>query len=196
MSGTALQTGDAKMDAGSVKSACPSNPVSMTRKTRWKRRGISDLRKRLIIGSVLVVLCLLVVLIVRSGSRDTAAMGPDGPFASALAQAFPEADVSRIETRYDPDGEMPLGATLHLPAHLLESSQAFVDPFARLGSEFGGAERTLSGVELGARLERVANEMLPADLPRCHTYDIGQLSPQSDDAARTRALHIHLNPGC
>lgn len=140
-----------------------------------------------------LALGLVALLILQSG-RGEAVIGPQGPFAQALYSAFPEADLQRIETVEADD--LPIAATIHLPAHLIEPSHGFGDPFYRLGAQFGGTERTLSGVELAERMSRLSAAVLPEDMPRCHTYKVGAISSDPEAPRRTRALHIHLHPGC
>lgn len=173
-----------------VASSSPSGSRSLARKNRWKRRGGRSYSRFTALGvALLACICVLVVLRFGSGEAST---GPDGPFAQAVYEAFPEADAERIETIYD--GDLPVAATLHLPAHLIK--QRFADPFARLGAEFGGAERTLSGIEMASRIERVAQTVLPDDMPRCHTYEVGDVTVLAGGLRRTRALYLRLNPGC
>ena len=173
-----------------VASARPSGSSSLTRKNRWKRRGGPKYSRFAALGVALLA-CISVLAVLRFGAGE-ASTGPDGPFASAVFDAFPEADAERIETYYN--GDVPVSATLHLPAHLLK--QGFGDPFARLGTEFGGAERTLSGIEMASRLERIASAVLPADMLRCYTYDVGDVTVLAGGLRRTRALYLRLNPGC
>lgn len=181
--------------APGVASARLSDPVSMTRKNRWKRRGGSKTKSRAAVFGGVLGICILAAVLLGTNNGE-ATRGPDGPVAQVLIEAFPEADASKIAVQYDADGTTPLSAMLDMPAHLIEPGLAFGDPFARLGSEFGGAERSLSGVEMGARMHRVARAVLPEGMLSCHTYKVGDITSAPEAPSRTRALHIFLNPGC
>ena len=182
-----------KSDQDGVAAAKLSSANSLRRENRWKRRS-GSLQAKLILTVFGCVLVGFIAAAILSPKAEVTHQGLENPFANAVFQAFPEADSTKIVTMYDDD--LPRSATLHLPAHLIEPGQGIGNPFARLGAEFGGVERTLSGVEMASRMERIGHAVLSADLVRCHSYEIGQISSDPDAPRRTRALHLHLNPGC
>jgi len=170
-----------------------SSATSLRRENRWKRRT----QQRWLKPLLLVVGCLFLGVLAAaffSPNAKSTNQGLGSVFANAVFQAFPEADPAKIVTVHD--GDLPQAATLHLPAYLIEPGQGIGNPFARLGVEFGGDERTLPGVEMASRLEQIGQAVLPADLIRCHSYDVGEISSKPEDPRRTRILHLHLNPGC
>lgn len=160
---------------------------------RWKRRGRSRSRRRwrdaLFALLVFVVTVVAIYLLTR-----TAPPGPEGPFAEAVYTVFPEADPLTIETRYK--GDAPSTATIHLPADLIDAPRGIGDPFERLGKQFGGSGRVLRGPEMARRLEALGDLVMPADMPRCHTYEVGEISTASDSPRQMRRLYLYLNPGC
>jgi len=170
-----------------------SSMRDLSRENRWKRRGQPSLAKPLILVLGLVFIGFIAAGLFLPKSK-TRLHGLEGSFAIAVYEAFPEADPSKIVTLQEDD--LPHSATLELPAYLIEPGQGIGNPFARLGVEFGGIERTLSGVEMASRLEQIGEAVLPADLLRCHSYEIGKISSKPEDRRRTRILHVHLNPGC
>lgn len=177
----------------SVKSARPAKPRSMRRENRWKRRGVSVQNRRF--GSYAAFAFIAVaVFVILELSTKTVDTGPEGPLAKIVFEAFPEADPKRIEI-VEENG-LPSRVVMHLPSHMVEPSRGWSDPFALLGAEFGRAERTLSGVEMGKRIKQVSDALLPEGTVRCHTYDVGGISSTLEDPRRTRALFLHLNPGC
>lgn len=175
-----------------IKSARPSGRASMTRKNRWKRRGIKKSNRRMVIAGGWALVAIISLIAIQLSSRETAFV-PEGEFAQAVYEAFPEADPQRITTVVT--DSVPQSAMLHLPSHLIEPALGS-DPFQALGSQFGGAERTLSGVEMASRIEQIAGLMLPADVPRCYTYKVGGISSPPEAPRQTRVLHLRLNPGC
>jgi len=177
----------------SVVSPHLSSTGSLKRENRWKRRR----QYSWVNLFALAIGCLFIGFLAASifaPKAKTTLHGLETPFAKAVYAAFPEADPAKIVTVHD--GDLPLMATLHLPAHLIEPEQGIGNPFARLGGEFGGDERTLPGAEMASRLEQIGHASLPADVPRCHSYDIGEISSKPKDPRQTRILRLHLNPGC
>lgn len=170
---------------------------AFSRKNRWRRRGTRNSGRKVYrlaaLGVCSVAGLALLVWSILPAPLDKSL---NGPFAQALVKAFPEADAARMTLIYgevDGLGELPVSATLHMPAFLLGSREAS-DPFTRLGLEFGGDKQVLSGAELGERVSRVVDSVLPEDVSRCQTYEIGEAS--DGEGVSTRALHLHLNPGC
>ena len=195
MTESASKTGDdhERSEQDSVAAVKLSSTRSLRRENRWKRRD----RGRWNTPTISVFACVLLGLVfaaILAPKAETTRHGIEGEFANAVFEAFPEADPANISTLYDDD--LPRSATLHLPAYMIEPALGIGNPFARLGAEFGGVERTLSGVEMASRLEQIGQAALPSDLIRCHSYEIGEISSEPDAPRRTRALHLHLNPGC
>jgi len=176
-----------------IRSARPVNPGSLQRKNRWKRRGRSVLNRRITIFAVASLMGLALVLFFQMNS-ETQDKGPEGAVAITVYEAFPEADPQRIEVT-EKEG-LPNTVTLHLPAHMIEPSRGINNPFALLGAEFGRTERTLSGVEMAKRLEQAVGALLPSDMVKCYTYDVGAISSPPEARHRTRSLHLYLNPVC
>lgn len=181
-----------KPEPQAVSITSPSGRASMARKNRWKRRGVKKSTRRMALMLLAGLILIASLVAIQINSKDSAFV-PEGAFAQALYEAFPEADPERIET-FVVDS-VPQSAILHLPAHLIEPALGS-DPFLALGSQFGGAERTLSGVDMGTRIEAVASSVLRADVPRCYTYKVGGISSAPESPRSTRALHIRLNPFC
>jgi hypothetical protein len=176
-----------------VRTKRPVKPISLQRQNRWKRRGSSTTARRVlnVVGFVALAVAVFAVLALTSAKVDT---GPEGPLAKSVYEAFPEADPQRIDISVIND--LPSTVILHLPAHMIEPSRGLGDPFAELGARFGRAERTLSGLEMAARIEQVSAALLPDEAVKCHTYDVGGISSPPEAPRRTRALYVHLNPGC
>ena len=195
MAATVSKSNDVSLtaDPDSLSAEKPSLTSSLTRKNRWRRRGQRRRAGKIWIAVGFLCAGLLAVAMFLPKAQ-TVQLGLESPFAAAVFEAFPEADPAKILTMHD-DG-LPRTATLHLPAHLIEPGQGIGHPFARLGVEFGGVERTLSGTEMASRLEQIGQTVLPADLVRCHSYEIGEISSAPKSPRRTRILHLHLNPGC
>jgi len=171
----------------------PAEASSLKRANRWKRRA----RHKWVKQIYLVAGCLVAgfaAAAIFSPKPIKMQQGLEGPFANAIFEAFPEAEPLKIDTWYK--GDLPQIATLHLPAYLIEPDQGIGNPFARLGAEFGGVERTLSGIEMASRLEQIGDKVLSDDMLRCHSYEIGAISSEPESPRRTRILHLHLNPGC
>lgn len=163
------------------------------RSQRWKRRGKSKSRQRRLELLFAVGVFLLTVLIFYFLTR-TSDPTPEGPFAEAVYEVFPEADPLTIETRYK--GDVPSTATINLPADLIDAPRGIGDPFERLGKQFGGSGRVLRGPEMARRLETLGNAILPEGMPRCHTYEVGEISSVADSPRQMRRLYLYLNPGC
>ena len=176
-----------------VRSARPMKRGGLRRENRWKRRGTSVQRRRMLNIAMfgLIAMAVFVALELMSKQVNT---GPEGPMAKIAFQAFPEADPKRIEIFEKND--LPSTVHLHLPAHMIEPSRGTDDPFARLGAEFGRAERTLSGLEMASRIEQLSAGMLPDEPVKCHTYEVGGISSADDEPRQTRGLYIYLHPGC
>jgi len=160
--------------------------------SRWKRRGTSKAKQRMRLVTLAGLLVVAVILAFKL-QPEKAAFVPEGAFPQAVYDAFPEADPHRIATAGK--GDLPNAVSLHMPAHMIAPALAS-DPFLRLGNDFGGAERSLSGTEMAARIEQIANAVLPADVPRCYTYETGGISSAPDAPRATRTLYLWLNPGC
>lgn len=195
MTATVSKSNDVARSAGrkAVATEKLSSQSGLMRKKRWTRRGKRHRLKSWAMIAVLPMICLAVgALFILKNQNEQ--QGLQGPFAVAVFEAFPEADSTKIVTIHDDD--LPRTATLHLPAYLIEPEQGIGNPFARLGVEFGGVERTLSGSEMAARLERIGQSVLPDSLVRCHSYEIGEISSKPEAPRRMRVLHLHLNPGC
>ena len=182
----------------------PRLHVPATRRARWKRRGMGKERRRIYglaasCAAAVFAGAVVIAVLIQSTQEET---GADGPFARAVAEAFPEAKARRINVSFreiDGYGAVPAAATLAVPAYLLGSPNAESDVFARLGREFGIEQGMLSGPELGVRIEKIAAASLPPDLVRCQTYEIGDGPGEraaAGEAVALRTLHIHLNPGC
>ncbi len=177
----------------SVRSARPVKPGSLRREARWKRRRKIGLHNRILVIAIVPIILFVAMAIVHmnSGAVDN---GPKGESAKIVFAAFPEADPKRIEvTEKD---NLPNKVTLHLPSHMIEPSRGIDDPFTNLSAEFGRAERTLSGVKMAARLEKIAAALIPGDMVRCYTYDVGRISSPPEAPRPTRSLYLHLNPDC
>ncbi len=184
---------DSAPEKRDVKSARPLKPRSMRREARWKRRRENGLHNRILVSVIVptILLSAMAIVHMNSGTVDN---GPQGESAKIVFEAFPEADPQRIEVTEE-DG-LPNKITLHLPSHMIEPSRGIDNPFANLNAEFGRAERTLSGVKMAARIEQIAGVLLPSDMEKCYTYDVGVISSPPEAPRPTRSLYLHLNPGC
>ena len=185
---TSFLTGQDRVAATKLSSAS-----GLMRKNRWKRRGKRRWLRTFSILTIFLSIGIVAGLAFWPKGANIQ-QGLETPFAKAVFEAFPEANPEKIVTMHN-DG-LPWTATLHLPAYLIEPGQGIGNPFARLGVEFGGVERTLSGTEMASRLEQIGQAVLPTDLVRCHSYEIGEISSAPESPRRTRVLYLHLNPGC
>ena len=184
---------DSASEKRNVKSARPVKSRSMRREARWKRRRKIGLYSRIVVIAMvpIVLFSAMAIVHLNSGTVDN---GPQGESAKIVFKAFPETDPQRIEVTEK--NNLPNKITLHLPSHMIEPSRGIGDPFANLNAEFGRAERTLSGVKMAARIEQIAGALLPSDMVKCYTYDVGTISSPPEAPQPTRSLYLHLNPGC
>lgn len=183
----------------------PRAQAAMSREKRWKRRKKSSAPR--------ILLCLIPVVAIVSGAfaaRDM--VWPDATqaeeplvlpeFVMRVNTLFPEAlpRATRVSERPLQDGRQIASVmSLLFPSHMLDSPAASNDPLERLSAPFVGAEQTLSGLELGRRMEQLAGMALPADVTRCYTYVIGEAyrtTMPTGKTMRVRPLDIDLNPEC
>ena len=195
--------GEQGRDAASARASANAlrrGAESLQRENRWKRRRSRDWGGPATRIGIVVIVGALGAFFGLAQLLD----GPAGPGASdgfrgAVRAAFPEADLSMAELRYaevEGAGSVPAYARIHLPAHMLRAPSAETDPFSPLGASFGATDRALSGEAMAQRLGEVAAEVLPADLPRCHTWRAGARLPATPERGPLRVLHVELNPGC
>ena len=176
-----------------LKAANPLKPDSLQREQRWKSRNKGKKQHRTAVLAGGWFACMGFLVAQQLDSKPTP-KEPDSPLAKVVYQAFPEADPQRIDVVSK--NELPAFITLHLPSHMIDPGRGIGDPLAALGAEFGRSERTLSGTEMAARIEQVSNNLLPKDIIRCHTYDVGPVSSPPESPRETRTLFLYLNPGC
>lgn len=183
----------------------PRAQAAMSRETRWKRRNRS--------AAPAMALCAVAALALVGGAyaaRDmiwSPASQADAPlvlpeFVMQVNALFPEAlpGATRVVERPLNDGR-PVASvmTMLVPSHVLDSPAASNNAFERLSAEFVGAEQTISGPEMGRRMERLVAMALPADVTRCYTYAIGEarrITSTTGKTLRVRPLEIDLNPEC
>ncbi len=175
---------------------------TLSRETRWKRRGRSSVPR--------------VLLLLLAGGGIAAAgyavfLADPGPAAEPLAfpdfvaqaeTAFPEALHGHTRARggtLSSGEEVPVALSLLLPAHALDAADAAPDALTRLSAPFVGRDRAISGEEMGARIAALADLALPAGVTRCYSY--AAAPPRRVAVSDNRMLHVTpldivFNPEC
>ncbi len=175
--------------------------ASMSRDSRWKRRGRSPLPKLIAALAIAGSLAALWTIYKPAPPAEVVPLVfPD--FVAEANAVFPEAlpNATRAKSGRLADGRLvPVGLSLLVPAHTLDSPSASMDALTRLSAPFVGAERSISGLEMGMRIRRLAEAALPVDVSRCYSYSLGDTRSVSRSEARmvrARPLEIAFNPGC
>ncbi len=175
--------------------------AAMSRDARWKRRGSSPMPKVLAAVAAVAVAAGLWLAFKPVPTPDAPPLAfPD--FVASANLAFPEALAAHTRAAGGTlaDGHVvPVGVSLLVPAHTLDSPAAAADALTRLSAPFVGKERTISGPEMGARIEGLAGIALPQAVSRCYSYSVGDPQTVAQGEGRTvrvRPLDITFNPEC
>lgn len=176
--------------------------AALSREKRWKHRGRSKISRKILAGITAMSVLFAFWFVYKP---DVAPPAPPLAFPDFVAQAetaFPEAVRGHTRARGGnlADGrEVPVAISLLLPAHTLESASASPDALTRLSAPFVGAERAISGMEMGTRIARLSSAAIPAGITSCYTYNVsGPRSVAISEIRKIRAvmLEIVFNPEC
>ena len=176
--------------------------ATLSREKRWKNRGGLGLFGKALAG--LVVLGLLVALwfVYKPDAVPPAVPLAFPEFVAEAEAAFPEAlrGQTRAQGGQLADGRtVPMVVSLLVPTHALVSASASSDALTRLSAPFVGAERAISGVEMGNRIATLAHIALPAGVTSCYTYNAGAprgIAVSDTRTVRATPLEIAFNPEC
>jgi len=176
--------------------------AALSRESRWKNRGGSGSLGKAVAGLAALGIAVALWFVFEPEAVPPAPPVAFPDFVAEAEAAFPEAyrGHSRAQGGRLSDGhEVPIAISLLLPAHALQSASASADALTRLSAPFVGAERAISGEEMGARIARLSRIAVPAGLTSCYTYRDG--APRSIAFSETRKvrailLEIHFNPEC
>jgi len=175
---------------------------ALSREKRWARRGGSDWTGKAIAGAVLIGLMAAAWFIYKP---DPAPAPPPLVFPEFVAQTeatFPEALKGHTRAwrgQLATGQEVPLGVSMLLPAHALESAKASPDALTRLSAPFVGGDRMIPGEEMGARIAHLAQAALPDGVTRCYTYQAAAQRRVTISEIRTilvTPVRILFNPDC
>lgn len=179
---------------------------ALSRDRRWKRRstasGITGPILAACAGIAIAATAWAILDPIMTGATSQPAPIVFPDFVAQAEASFPEAipGYSRVQAGTLMDGhEVPVGLTLLLPAHALDSASAAPDALTRLSAPFIGTDRAISGDEMGKRIAMLAELALPKGVSRCYTYDI--TVPRRITVSETRTLtvaplEIAFNPEC
>jgi hypothetical protein len=174
----------------------------MSRDRRWKQRSGSGM-----IGKVLAVLATIGIagalwVAFKPGTTPSAPPLAFPQFVAEVETAFPEAlsGYTRAHGGQLLDGrDVPVSVRLLLPSNALRSAGAAPDALTRLSAPFVGAERAISGKEMGARIARLAALALPAGVSSCYMYSAGMskgITTSDNRKLRVTPLDIMFIPEC
>lgn len=175
---------------------------ALSRDERWRRRGGEFKLLHMVLGLCAITLLAgaggaALALFNRGAIPEVHPSTTLTPLQKHAFELFPEA-VPYIGTQSAlENGGQSL--TLLLPAYLLESSAASVDPVERLAAEFKGAQRRLKGPEVARRIDAL-RRAAPVDVKlSCATHHIGSskmIERDNGKPLRVRQIQIDLLPAC